>query len=77
MQPGECWPFTGSQGYVVVQLSRKIFLTEVSIEHIPKTLAPNGMIDSAPKDCEIWVGLLCLEFRRFLMDLSLNVFVLC
>lgn len=54
MQPGECWAFAGSQGYVVIQLSRKIFITEVSIEHIPKSLAPSGTTDSAPKECGIW-----------------------
>lgn len=54
VHPGECWAFTGSQGYAVVQLARRIFITEVSIEHIPRSLSPSGRIDSAPKDFGIW-----------------------
>lgn len=56
VHPGECWAFTGSQGYAVVQLARRIFITEVSIEHIPRSLSPSGRIDSAPKDFGIWVS---------------------
>lgn len=53
VQPGECWPFVGSRGNMVVQLSRQIFITEVTIEHIPKILSPSGSVDSALKDFEI------------------------
>uniref|UniRef100_A0A336LHJ6 CSON014409 protein n=1 Tax=Culicoides sonorensis TaxID=179676 RepID=A0A336LHJ6_CULSO len=50
VHPGQCWAFTGFPGYLVIQLSRSIHVTGFTVEHIPKTLAPNGTIDSAPKD---------------------------
>jgi Sad1 / UNC-like C-terminal len=62
VHPGECWPFVGGQGYLVVQLSAEITVTEVSIEHIPESMSPTGRIDSAPKDFSILVSGLC-EFR--------------
>ena len=64
MQPGECWAFNGSEGYLVVQLSAAITVTEVSIEHIPVSLAPSGNIDSAPRDFTIWVS--------YLLPISIN-----
>lgn len=54
VHPGECWPFPGSNGYLVIQLSERIFVTGVTLEHIPRSLAPNGTIDSAPKDFSVW-----------------------
>ena len=56
VHPGECWAFNGSEGYLVVQLSSAIAVTEVSIEHIPVSLAPTGSIDSAPRDFTVWVS---------------------
>lgn len=54
VHPGECWPFPGSNGYLVIQLSESILVTGVTLEHIPRSLAPNGTIDSAPKDFSVW-----------------------
>jgi len=54
VQPGECWPFSGSEGYLVVQLSAAITVTEASIEHMPVSLDPSGNIDNAPRDFTIW-----------------------
>ncbi|KAK3089609.1 hypothetical protein FSP39_004976 [Pinctada imbricata] len=48
--PGSCWAFHGDKGYLVIELSTVITPTGFSLEHIPKSLAPNGRIDSAPKD---------------------------
>ncbi len=31
-------------------------MTEVTIEHIPKTLSPSGKLDSAPKDFSVYVS---------------------
>ncbi|GAB6020370.1 Secreted beta-glucosidase sun1 [Chamberlinius hualienensis] len=53
-QPGECWPFIGSEGFIVVKLARKIRPTAFSLEHIPKTISPSGNIDTAPKDFSVW-----------------------
>ena len=50
VMPGECWAFKGHEGYLVVKLAMPMKPTRFSIEHIPKSLSPNGAIDSAPKD---------------------------
>lgn len=47
--PGECWSFAGSEGVLVVQLSRTIVPTSFTYEHIPKELSPDLHIQSAPK----------------------------
>jgi SUN domain-containing protein 1/2 len=52
--PGDCWAFVGSRGYIVVQLSTNITVTDVSIEHIPVELSPTNKLDSAPKDFSVW-----------------------
>ncbi|CAB4057757.1 SUN1_2 [Lepeophtheirus salmonis] len=52
--PGECWAFKGSQGNLVIKLSNYIFPKEVSIEHVSKSLTPNKLIDSAPKNFSIY-----------------------
>ena len=48
--PGECWCFHGSEGQAIVRLSMPVYVTGVSLEHIPKSLAPTGRIDSAPRE---------------------------
>jgi len=52
--PGQCWSFRGFDGYLIVQLSRRIIPTAFSLEHIPKRLAPDGRIDSAPKNFSVF-----------------------
>ncbi|XP_065073365.1 klaroid protein [Ochlerotatus camptorhynchus] len=54
MQPGQCWAFSGFPGYLVIQLNSDIVVTGFSLEHISKLLAPNGQIDSAPKNFSVW-----------------------
>nr|CAH0105620.1 unnamed protein product [Daphnia galeata] len=39
-----------SNGYLMIQLSRKIVPTAFILEHIPRSLAPDGQIDSAPRN---------------------------
>ncbi|XP_033100315.1 protein MLP1-like [Anneissia japonica] len=56
MNPGNCWAFVGTQGYVVIQLSNFVKITSFSMEHIPKSLSPTGNIDSAPNNFSV-VGL--------------------
>ncbi|KDR17830.1 Unc-84-like protein A [Zootermopsis nevadensis] len=58
--PGECWAFEGSKGAVVIQLIADIYVTGVSVEHIPPALSPTGATSSAPKDMSVW-GLKCLD----------------
>nr|XP_048292904.1 SUN domain-containing protein 1 isoform X5 [Myodes glareolus] len=52
--PGNCWAFKGSQGYLVVRLSMRIYPTTFTLEHIPKTLSPTGNISSAPRDFAVY-----------------------
>lgn len=52
--PGNCWAFKGSQGYLVVRLSMRIYPTTFTMEHIPKTLSPTGNISSAPRDFAVY-----------------------
>jgi len=54
VQPGECWAFKGSSGFVVIQLSEGIVPTKFSMEHISKSMSPSGKIDSAPKDFVVY-----------------------
>nr|CAD7195013.1 unnamed protein product [Timema douglasi] len=54
MSPGECWAFRGSQGSVVIQLAALIHISSFTLEHIPRSLAIQGRIDSAPKDFSVW-----------------------
>lgn len=48
--PGQCWAFKGGEGHVVIRTSTIIIPTGFTLEHIPKSLAPNGTISSAPKE---------------------------
>ncbi|XP_059352236.1 uncharacterized protein LOC130688242 isoform X2 [Daphnia carinata] len=52
--PGQCWSFRGFDGYLVIQLSRKIIPTAFTLEHIPRSLAPDGQIDSAPRNFTVY-----------------------
>ncbi|XP_069726546.1 SUN domain-containing protein 1 isoform X3 [Phaenicophaeus curvirostris] len=54
MYPGNCWAFKGSQGYLVVRLSMKIYPTAFTMEHIARTLSPTGNITSAPKNFSVY-----------------------
>ncbi|NXE13600.1 SUN1 protein, partial [Lophotis ruficrista] len=54
MYPGNCWAFKGSQGYLVIGLSTKIYPTAFTMEHIPKTLSPSGNITSAPRNFSVY-----------------------
>ncbi|XP_055916283.1 klaroid protein isoform X1 [Eupeodes corollae] len=54
VQPGECWAFQGFPGFLVLRLNTLIHVTGFTLEHIPKTLTPNGKIDSAPRNFTTW-----------------------
>lgn len=63
VQPGECWAFQGFPGYLVLKLNHNVFVTGFTMEHIPKSLSPNGKIDSAPKKFSVYVS--CCLFATF------------
>ncbi|XP_074014587.1 SUN domain-containing protein 1 isoform X1 [Numenius arquata] len=54
MYPGNCWAFKGSQGYLVIRLSMKIYPTAFTLEHVPKALSPAGNITSAPRNFAVY-----------------------
>ncbi|XP_077527203.1 uncharacterized protein LOC144138679 isoform X1 [Haemaphysalis longicornis] len=54
MQPGQCWPFRGSQGQLVVKLSQRVRVTAFTVEHISRSVAIGESISSAPREFQIW-----------------------
>ena len=48
---GSCWPFQGNQGQLGVLLSRRIVVSDITIEHAAKELSPD--ITTAPKSIEV------------------------
>lgn len=54
MAPGECWAFQNFPGFVVIKLSARVRLEAFSLEHISRLLVPEGKIDSAPKEFEVY-----------------------
>jgi len=58
--PGQCWAFKGTAGNVVIKLSNPVYVSDITLEHIPKSLSPDGNIASAPKHFEV-VGLEAIE----------------
>lgn len=59
--PGQCFAFEGSKGRIRIHLSRKINITNVTLEHVPRNLVDdNGR--TAPKEFEVFVNyaIMCL-----------------
>lgn len=51
---GDCWAFQNFPGVVVIKLINIIEIEAFSVEHISKLVVPNGEIDSAPKEFEVY-----------------------
>ncbi|PNF31081.1 hypothetical protein B7P43_G16342 [Cryptotermes secundus] len=71
--PGDCWAFEGS-GAVVIQITGKVHITAVSMEHASRDVLPAGALWSAPKDFSVW-GLYSLNdeghfFGNFTYDVD-------
>ncbi|XP_067005073.2 SUN domain-containing protein 3 [Anabrus simplex] len=49
VHPGDCWAFAGSTGSVIIRLAMPVYITAVTMEHIPPSISPTGNIRSAPK----------------------------
>ena len=60
--PGDCWPFQGSQGHVVIRLPEQIWPTAFTVWHISEAVSPSGEVSSAPKEFAVSVSL-CLALR--------------
>ncbi|NXG40406.1 SUN2 protein, partial [Dromaius novaehollandiae] len=54
--PGQCWPFRGCQGQVVIKLPAQIQPTAVTVQDVSKTVSPSGSISSTPKDIAVSVS---------------------
>ncbi|CAG8464422.1 8757_t:CDS:1 [Paraglomus occultum] len=49
---GQCWPFPGREGQLAVLLSRKVYVTAVTYDHVSKHIGVD--VTSAPRDFEVW-----------------------
>ncbi|CAF4954924.1 unnamed protein product [Pieris macdunnoughi] len=47
--PGECWAFKGTKGEATIRLLSTIYVTGISLEHIPPHISPTKEISSAPR----------------------------
>ncbi|EPY54239.1 spindle pole body protein Sad1 [Schizosaccharomyces cryophilus OY26] len=47
-----CWSFKGSEGQLGISLSRPVYVTNVTIEHVNHKIAHD--LSSAPKEIELW-----------------------
>lgn len=56
MTPGNCWAFSGDRGQVTIRLAQKVYLSNLTLQHIPKTISLSGSTDTAPKDVVIYVS---------------------
>nr|CAD7460247.1 unnamed protein product [Timema tahoe] len=63
MQPGHCWAFYGTTGKLVIRLAKDIFVTAVTLEHIPASIAPAGNISSAPNSFAV-IGFVPEEYEK-------------
>jgi len=50
---GECWPFPERSGDIGIKLAMPIYVSHVTIDHVPKQQAIE--ISSAPKNIEFWI----------------------
>lgn len=49
---GQCWALNGPTGQLGILLSRRIYLTDVTVEHASKEVALD--VSSAPRNFEVW-----------------------
>ncbi|KAF7796612.1 hypothetical protein EIP86_007794 [Pleurotus ostreatoroseus] len=49
---GHCWPFPGTQGHLGVKLSAPVYISAVTIDHVPRETAVD--LRSAPRQMELW-----------------------
>uniref|UniRef100_H0VF96 Sad1 and UNC84 domain containing 5 n=1 Tax=Cavia porcellus TaxID=10141 RepID=H0VF96_CAVPO len=54
MTPGNCWAFEGDRGQVTIRLAQKVYLSNITLQHIPKTISLSGSLDTAPKDFVVY-----------------------
>ncbi|XP_075603296.1 SUN domain-containing protein 3-like [Balearica regulorum gibbericeps] len=52
--PGNCWPFPGSRGHVLIKLSLPITPRAVTMDHVSGSAFHRDSIPSAPKDFAVY-----------------------
>ncbi|KAK2515346.1 hypothetical protein Q9966_015419 [Columba livia] len=52
--PGNCWPFPGSQGHVLIKLSMPVIPRAVTMAHVSGTAFHGESISGAPKDFAVY-----------------------
>jgi len=52
--PGQCFPFKGAQGSVIIKLAVPVKPTEFVVEHLSKTISIVGHINSAPNNFTVY-----------------------
>ncbi|KZV62296.1 hypothetical protein PENSPDRAFT_670442 [Peniophora sp. CONT] len=52
--PGYCWPFAGSEGFLGVRLARRVFVEEITIDHVAAELSWESHRRSAPRQMHLW-----------------------
>jgi SUN domain-containing protein 1/2 len=68
--PGQCFPFKGDQGSVVIKLAVPVRPTEFAIEHLSKSISIVGHINSAPNNFTVYVS----DEYQFKFNLFLSKF---
>lgn len=49
---GRCWPFQGSEGQLGVKLSRRAYVSDITIDHLAKEVAFD--LRTTPRQMEVW-----------------------
>lgn len=49
---GYCWPFAGSQGHLGVKLADRVFVEDITIDHVPREVAHD--MRPAPRHMDVW-----------------------
>lgn len=68
--PGQCFAFKGTEGRIRIELSHKILITNVTMEHVPKILVKDTR--SAPKRFQVIV-----YFFKFISYIKIIFAIVC
>ncbi|KZT33097.1 hypothetical protein SISSUDRAFT_956986, partial [Sistotremastrum suecicum HHB10207 ss-3] len=52
LEPGSCWPMSGSTGHIGIMLADRIEIQNITVDHLPRTIAPH--ISQAPRAISVW-----------------------
>ena len=61
--PGQCFPFKGDHGSIVIRLAVPVVPTEFVLEHLSKSISIVGHINSAPNNFTVYVSIIS-EFNQ-------------